>query len=166
MDVSQYSLLALRTQADQFLILNRLVDLGPSAMQLDNGARGLCDEVGEVSAVVKKYIEYGQPLDRQNLLEEVGDCLWRLNQICWAAGLTLQEAMDFNLKKLQVRYPERFTDSLAANRNLEAEATVFRTTASPTQRTKQEIGDLRKTVHGCCSRWADNQRCDCLENAK
>lgn len=127
MDVTEYSFLAVRTQADQQKILDRLVALGPAAIQLDNGARGLSDECGEVSAAVKKYIEYGQPLDRENLLEEVGDCLWRLNQICQAAGLTLADAMTMNIAKLALRYPDQYTDRLAADRNLAAERAVFST---------------------------------------
>lgn len=125
MQVSEYSRLALRTQADQQRILNRLVDLGPTAVQLDNAARGLCDECGEVSAAVKKHIEYGQALDRENLLEEVGDCLWRLNQLCDAAGLSLSDAMRMNIDKLTLRYPEQYSDRLAAHRNLDAERAVF-----------------------------------------
>lgn len=165
MDVSEYARLALRTQADQLKILHRLYALGPSAVQLDNGARGLSDECGEVSAVVKKYIEYGQPLDRENLLEEVGDCLWRLNQICDAAGITLADAMTKNLSKLALRYPDKYTDALAADRNLTTEREVF-AAADPKPRTKQEVANLRLSMTGCCNTWADNQRCDCLENAK
>lgn len=166
MEVTEYARLAGRTQADQQVILDRLVQLGPKAMQLDNGARGLSDEVGEVSAVVKKHIEYGQPLDRENLLEEVGDCFWRLHQICDAAGITFADAMSFNIKKLAKRYPDKYSDHLAAQRDLTAERLVFRTTANNVPRTKQEVGDLRTTVVGCCEVWANTQACDCLENAK
>lgn len=68
----------MRTEADQEKILDRLRNLGPQAMRLDNGARGLAGDCGEVSTAVGRYIEYGQPLDFTNLVEEVGDCLWRL----------------------------------------------------------------------------------------
>lgn len=107
----------MRTEADQSVILTRLVGLGPNAMRLDNAARGLCDEVGEVNNVVKKYIEYGQPLDTTNLKEEVGDCLWRLAQICKAGGFSLKDAMEANIKKLVVRYPSRYSDVLAEEDN-------------------------------------------------
>lgn len=121
MTTDEYQALAMRTEADQGLILLRLLNLGENAMRLDNAARGLADEAGEVSAAVKKYIEYGQPLDHVNLLEEVGDCLWRLAQICKAAGFTLTDAMSRNIAKLQQRYPEKYEDHLARDRKLEAE---------------------------------------------
>lgn len=82
-------------------------------MRLDNAARGLADESGEISGAVKKHIEYGQPLDRENLKEEVGDCLYRLSQLCDAIGYSLGEAMDANVRKLKCRFPIKFEDALA-----------------------------------------------------
>ncbi len=90
-------------------------------MQLDNGARGLCNDAGELSAAVMKYIEYGRPLDEVNVLEEAGDCLWRIAQVLDAVGLTLEQAMEANLAKLAVRYPDKYSDVLSANRNVEEE---------------------------------------------
>ena len=33
-------------------------------------------------------------------------------------------------------------------------------------RTRQDVIEARKTVVGCCSRFADNMACDCLEEAE
>lgn len=123
-DFNEYSKKALLTMKDPQLVLDRLNELGPKAVQLDNGARGLTDEVGEISSCIKKHIEYGQELDRSNLMEEIGDALWRLNQIADAAGIPLQEAAMANLRKLQShRYKEGYSDEAAAdeNRDLESE---------------------------------------------
>ncbi len=123
MNWQEYQEAAMRTQADQRVILNRLIALGPKAMQFDNAVTGLSDEVGELNNAKKKWIEYGQELDVTNVKEEVGDCLWRLNQICTALGLTLEECAQSNILKLASRYPEKYSDHLAAesNRNREAE---------------------------------------------
>lgn len=121
MSTDEYEALAMRTEADQRKILHRLVQLGPDAMRLDNAARGLAGDAGEVSSAVMKYIEYGRDLDRVNLVEEVGDCLWRLAQVCKAAGFTLNQAMQANINKLRSRYPDRYSDERSANRNPEAE---------------------------------------------
>jgi NTP pyrophosphatase (non-canonical NTP hydrolase) len=125
--VDAYERLAMRTEADQGTILTRMAAIGENAMRLDNAARGLADECGEVSSVVKKHIEYGQSLNVVNLKEEVGDCLWRLAQLCKAGGFTLQQAMDGNLRKLRVRYPEKYSDQQAAEagRDRAAEAAVM-----------------------------------------
>lgn len=117
MNWNQYQYAAMRTNADQTDILHRLWKLGSEAMQLDNAARGLSDECGEISSNVKKYIEYQQPLDRANLKEEVGDCLWRLAQICDSVNLTLEECAEGNIAKLAKRYPAEFSDELAKEEN-------------------------------------------------
>ena len=122
MHPNEYQRLAMRTEADQAAILERLTRLGPQAMRLDNAARGLAGDAGEVSGAVMKYIEYGRELDRVNLLEEVGDCLWRLAQVCAAGGFTLEQAMEANIHKLRVRYPGKYSDAASADRDRAGEA--------------------------------------------
>ena len=123
---NEYAARALKTEADQSLILERLYTdpyYGKRAMRLDNAARGLSDDAGEISSAVKKYIEYGQPLDKINLLEEVGDCLWRLAQICKACDFTLEQAMEANLAKLEkARYKNGYNDVDAAEKYRDRDA--------------------------------------------
>lgn len=127
MHLNEYEKLAKRTNADQALILKRLTEAGPWIMQLDNGVRGLTDEVGELASIVKAFIEYGAPsLDVTHIKEEVGDALWRLSQICQAVGLSLEECCIANIAKLQKRYPNQYSDFRAheqnRNRSTEREA--------------------------------------------
>ena len=79
-----YQRLAMRTQAPQGDIAHRVYVIDQTennkATHLSNAVRGLADDAGEVNAAIKKWIEYGQELDETNLIEEVGDCLWRLAQ--------------------------------------------------------------------------------------
>lgn len=123
---NEYQGMALRTEADAATILRRMT---LQDMRLDNAARGLAGDAGEISTCVQKHIEYGQPLDRTNLLEEVGDCLWRLAQLCDAADFTLEQAMVANLAKLRARYPNQYSDVLAAEegRDRVAERTAIET---------------------------------------
>ena len=123
MNINDYENLAMSTEADQAKIHERIYRKGVQATRLQNGVRGLSDEVGELNAVVKKWLEYDRPLDRDNVLEEMGDCLWRLCQIGKACNITLAEAMEANLRKLRVRYDGGYNDQLAAeeNRNRQAE---------------------------------------------
>lgn len=114
MTPNEYQQLALRTQADQWVIRQRIYNTGVKATQLDNAARGLADDSGELSSAVKKWLEYGQPLDETNVIEEIGDCLWRLAQACEAIGITLEDAMRANIAKLARRYPNKYEDRLAA----------------------------------------------------
>lgn len=104
MTPNEYQRLAISKQADQEIIRQRIYASGTLATQLENAARGLADDSGELSSCVKKWLEYGQPLDLTNLKEEIGDCLWRLCQACDAVGFTLEEVMEANLAKLKIRY--------------------------------------------------------------
>lgn len=118
---NDYQQRALRTMADQNVIL---LEMTTQKVQLDGGLRGLMDEVGELASCIKKHIEYGQPLNKTNLLEESGDALWRIAQILDAVGMTVEQAMESNIAKLAQRYPDKFSNEQAANenRNLEQEA--------------------------------------------
>lgn len=122
MNPNEYQQLALRTMADQCELWTRAYEAGVMGTQLDNALRGLMDEVGELAGAVKAWIEYGKPLDPLNLKEEIGDCLWRLAQACDAIGITLEQAMEANIAKLQKRYPEKYTDALAAEENRDRQA--------------------------------------------
>lgn len=113
----EYQELAMRTMADQTVIATRIQTLGVKAVQLDGGLRGLTDEVGEIASAVKKYLEYNQPLNERNVLEECGDAIWRIAQILDAVGFTVEDAMVANIAKLSIRYPDRYTDELAAESN-------------------------------------------------
>lgn len=152
MTPGKYEELAMRTQASQYEILKRLNMIHSAEMvqiiQLRNGVTGLSDEVGELNSAVKKYVEYGQPLDIANIQEEVGDCLWRLVQICQAIGYSLEQAMIHNIQKLKVRYPDGFTDYQAAegNRNREAERQLLEEPLNYPQYTYQVKDGKRKPV--------------------
>lgn len=128
MNANEYQIKAMRTKADPGLILTRLATHieAQRVMQLLVGLNGLVNEVGELSEIVKASVEYGKgPVDKVHVTEEVGDCCWRLAQICDALGIRLEDCMEKNIAKLAKRYPEKFTDELALNRNLVAERTVL-----------------------------------------
>jgi NTP pyrophosphatase (non-canonical NTP hydrolase) len=152
MNVSDYQRLAMRTEADQSSILSRLVLLGENTMRLDNAARGLCSDAGEVADVVLKHIEYRQPLDKIHLLEEVGDVLWRVAQLCKAAGFTMEEAMASNIRKLQVRYPNFYTDQSASHRNREAEAKAVEGSTQHIVSVGESVGSAEGTTEPVLTR--------------
>ena len=122
MNPDEYSEKALMTMKDPNEAFSRVLEIGAQAVQLDNGLRGLVNEVGEIADVIKAYIEYGRDLDVVHLTEEIGDAIWRLNQIADAAGIKLSEAMVGNIRKLhKKRYKEGYSDEAAAEENRDRE---------------------------------------------
>lgn len=90
-------------------------------IRLLHGAMGLCTEAGEFQDALKRYIFYGKDADVLNLIEECGDILWYVAEILNALDVTFEEVMQKNIDKLRARYPEKFTQHRAINRDLDAE---------------------------------------------
>ncbi len=84
-------------------------------------AMGICTEAGEVMDIFKKNMMYGKPVDELNLKEELGDLLWYISGFCRHYGFAIEELMEMNINKLKARYPEKFTEEKALNRDLDAE---------------------------------------------
>ena len=93
--------------------------------RLVHAALGLADESGEFAKQVKSTIFYGEPLDRVNAIEEIGDVLWYAALALEALGSSLEEAMMANARKLEARYPGRFTSKMALDRDLQSEREVI-----------------------------------------
>jgi NTP pyrophosphatase (non-canonical NTP hydrolase) len=88
----------------------------PFNMDLIHTALGLTGEAGEFADAVKKHVIYDKPLDRTNLLEEMGDILWYIALGCNSLGVTMTEVAAMNVAKLKERYPDRYTDADAIAR--------------------------------------------------
>lgn len=97
----------------------------PENIRLLHGSIGACTEAGEMIDALKKHIYYGKPLDKVNLLEECGDLLWYCSIIMDALGASYQEVMQTNIEKLAARYPDKFSEESAINRNLDVERSIL-----------------------------------------
>lgn len=97
------------------------VNLGRQMSDMMHGAIGLAGESGELLDAVKRHVYYGKDLDMVNSLEECGDAVFYLTLFLRGMGLTLQDAIDSNVRKLNKRYPHGFNKSDCENRDKEAE---------------------------------------------
>lgn len=104
MNFKEYSDKALRTKGDGYIL-----------HQLINGVMGLNGESGEVIDIVKKHLYQGHELDKNKLIDECGDVLWYLNLIAYALDVDLEHIAEYNISKLEKRYPKnkfRIEDSV------------------------------------------------------
>jgi NTP pyrophosphatase (non-canonical NTP hydrolase) len=90
--------------------------LDPGKCDLMHMAIGIAGESGEFLDCVKKHIIYGQPLNRENALEELGDIEFYLQGARNALGLSREEVLAANIAKLEKRYPVEYSDSSAKAR--------------------------------------------------
>ena len=79
--------------------------------QLLDAAAGLAEEGGEVLAIVRKHRFQGRQLDRDRLVEELGDALWCIATVASSLGVQLAEVATANLDKLSARHPKGFSPS-------------------------------------------------------
>jgi NTP pyrophosphatase (non-canonical NTP hydrolase) len=89
-----------------------------------NGLMGLNGEAGECVDILKKTLFQGHELDREHMIEELGDVAWYLAVACEGIGATLEEVMFSNVWKLMKRYPEGFDKARSINRNDEKTYTL------------------------------------------
>lgn len=93
--------------------------------RLLHGAMGISTEAGEILDNMKKHIFYGEPIDYNNLREEIGDILWYMGIMIDTTGQSFLQIMGDNLEKLKKRFPDGFTDKKAQNRDIKHELSHF-----------------------------------------
>ena len=82
---------------------------------------GIITEAGELSDALLNAVT-GGGIDAVNLQEEAtGDMGWYRAILNDELGLDEYQGLTNVINKLRTRYPDKFTNELAANRNLEAE---------------------------------------------
>ena len=106
MTANEYQVLAMKT-------LNKDLD---EREVLINGVMGLCGESGEVIDIVKKHISQGHPLNKDKIVEELGDVLWYIAELATILNVTMEDIMKYNINKLSQRYEGGFTVEQSINR--------------------------------------------------
>lgn len=87
--------------------------------QLNNYIFGLVGEVGEVVDLLKKFFFHGHEVDSERLKSELGDILWYVSAVASLFNLDLQEIAQYNIEKLEKRYPNGFSSEASIKREKE-----------------------------------------------
>ena len=93
--------------------------------QLIHGIVGIATEVGELLENLKTAIEENEQLDWVNLAEECGDVFWYIAAISDFTGFDFESMQKTNIEKLKARFPEKFTEEKANNRNTTLERKIL-----------------------------------------
>lgn len=83
-----------------------------------NGVMGLSGESGECIDIVKKHMFQGHNLDREKLIDELGDVLWYIAITAAGLDVGLDDIMQHNVDKLRARYPEGFDAERSIHREV------------------------------------------------
>ena len=71
---------------------------------LAEASLGLAGESGEVVDIIKKYFAHGKIVEREHLMEELGDTLHYLLRIASFFNITEKEIKEYNVAKLEKRW--------------------------------------------------------------
>lgn len=122
-DLDAITQAALRTEPEYTMAISRLKD--PTTVRLLHAAIGLCTESGEFLGMLKKHIYYGSPIDPTNAVEEIGDASWYQRIALDELAVSQAEMLLINVRKLRARFPNKFTEESALNRDLAKERSVL-----------------------------------------
>jgi NTP pyrophosphatase (non-canonical NTP hydrolase) len=123
MKAKEYEKNALRTESNDFKAISSRLDNGK--IRLLHAAMGFQTEAAEFTDMLKKHIFYGKSLDEVNLKEELFDMTWYMAIALDELGYTFEEGFQTNIDKLKARYPEKFTEDKANNRDLDTEREIL-----------------------------------------
>lgn len=79
-------------------------ELTPDQAHQLHMAVGVSGEAGELLDAVKKATIYQKPLDRANVIEELGDLEFYMEGLRASLGITREETLRHNMSKLGKRY--------------------------------------------------------------
>lgn len=80
-------------------------------------ATGVSGEAGELLDAVKKNVVYQRPIDRENVIEELGDLEFYMEGLRQSLCITREETLEHNYAKLGKRYKgHKYTDQQAQDR--------------------------------------------------
>lgn len=108
-------------------------DFPKSAYKFNNGnmldLSVMANEISsEILDVFKKHIFYKNTLNqeifdnlKQSIMIKITLLIDVIYSICQKSNLTIEYCCEKNIAKLRIRYPEKFTNELANNRNVESE---------------------------------------------
>lgn len=77
---------------------------------------GIASEAGELVDAVKKRVIYQQPLDVDNVVEELGDLEFYMEGLRQSIGYSREGILAHNIEKLTKRYGEKYSDQAAKER--------------------------------------------------
>lgn len=94
-----------------------LASLTPEKCHLWHMGTGIAGEAGELVDAVKRHAIYTKDIDRENVIEELGDLEFYMEGVRQSLGISREETLEYNYHKLMnKRYPNGYSDKAAQER--------------------------------------------------
>lgn len=90
-----------------------------------HGVLGVATEAVELCEALNSSLDSGLALDTVNIKEEMGDIFWYLAILANRLDISFDEVQTTVINKLRARYPDKFTEDDAVNRDLDLERKIL-----------------------------------------
>ena len=91
--------------------------LTTTGLELLHSAIGVAGEAGELADAIKKHVIYNKPIDRANVVEELGDLEFYMQDLREKLRINREETLLANIEKLSKRYKDfQYSDQQAQDR--------------------------------------------------
>ena len=81
-----------------------IAEMTPRKANLIHMIMGVSGETGELLDAIKKHVAYNKPIDREHIIEELGDIEYYLQGLRAELGITRDTVLSGNISKLRKRY--------------------------------------------------------------
>ena len=83
----------------------------------NHALHGIASECGEIHGLYQKTYQ-GHELSKERVMDEAGDLMWFVMELCFAEGIDPQEMLEYNVDKLRKRYPGGFDPERSVHREI------------------------------------------------
>jgi NTP pyrophosphatase (non-canonical NTP hydrolase) len=107
-----------RMNLNEYLQLRKRTDNEnlPHNERVLNYLLGMGGETGEIQDEFKKHLFHEHEFNIDRVIKELGDDFWYRFGLMDLLGITLEEVLEANIKKLKGRYPEGFDSEKSKHR--------------------------------------------------
>lgn len=85
----------------------------------------LYDRVSQLQDLIKKFVAYNKEINTEIELFLLNEIYQYILTIAYSYGVDIEDGLEKNIAKLKKRYPEKFDENLAINRDLETERKIL-----------------------------------------
>lgn len=100
----------------EYFVTRLIKEMGSLDNNITHMALGIAGEAGEVVDAIKKRVIYDKLLDRDNVIEELGDLEFYMAGLRQMLNISRAVTLTSNIAKLQVRYAGSYSDAAASAR--------------------------------------------------
>jgi len=115
----------------QFMFVPMVTDGGYKIEDGEGWFPSIVFNASKLTDYTKKWLAYNKPYTSDQYIKTIQYLLGAINNLAITYDINLEDYMERNIAKLQSRYPEKFTEHAAINRDLVKERAILERPLTP-----------------------------------